>query len=65
MQKQRLAERAAEAMLGRDPATAWFGITLDAVGPGYGRIAAEHGLCGALGQALFLHYRNPPKCRMP
>lgn len=46
MQKQRLAERAAEAMLGRDPATAWFGITLDAVGPGYARmqmrVAPEH-----------------------
>lgn len=34
MHQQDLAERAAEAMLRHDPASAWFGITLRSVAPG-------------------------------
>ena len=53
MHDQARAERAAAAMLDNDPASAWFGIALDAVGPDFARMSMKvapvhlngHGTC--------------------
>jgi len=49
MQQQRRAERAADAMLSGDHASAWFGMTLEAIAPGAATMTltvAEHHLNG-------------------